>query len=281
MKRIIFTLFSCFFLAQSALALANPPQKGPNELLLHQADYLKKVGEWDLAEKKFLLAVKSPRVAERIEALQGLEGLYQLLQAESKLTKAREQLAAEKAFQRKLVPKWDSYYTDYVVQENDTYGKIARRHQISLEWLLRVNKHRKLRAGRTIRLPQIHYRLEINKSEKALTWKRGSEILKIYSIAIGQIGMDTPEGDFKITNKVKNPAWYGEGEVLPPDSPENLLGTRWMGLNQKGYGIHGTRIPESIGQAASHGCIRMYNQDVEELFQWVPIGTTVTILPTT
>ena len=89
--------------------------------------------------------------------------------------------------------------------------------------------------------------------------------------------METPEGKFKVTTKVPHPVWYHEKKQIPPDSPENLLGTRWLGLDKKGYGIHGTRNPESINEAASHGCVRMYNHDVEELFEWIPVGTPVSI----
>jgi lipoprotein-anchoring transpeptidase ErfK/SrfK len=89
--------------------------------------------------------------------------------------------------------------------------------------------------------------------------------------------METPEGKFTIVNKVEDPIWYKLDKQYPPGSPKNLLGTRWMGLNQKGYGIHGTRNPKSIGMALSHGCIRMHNRDVEELFAWIPIGTKVII----
>jgi hypothetical protein len=60
--------------------------------------------------------------------------------------------------------------------------------------------------------------------------------------------------------------------------PANPLGTRWMGLGYKGYGIHGTNMPLSIGKAASHGCIRMRNQDVEDLFERVQIGDPVDLL---
>ena len=183
----------------------------------------------------------------------------------------------EKEFQRKLVPKWDSYYTDHKIQEGDRYQKLAARDQISLEWLVRTNENRSLKVGDVIRLPKIHYSLEVKKETKTLTWKRGSEVIKVYPIAIGAKGMETPTGDLAIINKVKHPVWYTMGEEYPNDSPKNLLGARWLGLSQKGFGIHGTRNPDSIGKAASHGCIRMYNRDVEELFRWIPIGTKVVI----
>ena len=66
--------------------------------------------------------------------------------------------------------------------------------------------------------------------------------------------------------------------VVPPDSPKNILGSRWMGISEPGYGIHGTRDPDSIGQAVTAGCVRMLNEDVEELYAIVPIGTEIAII---
>ena len=91
----------------------------------------------------------------------------------------------------------------------------------------------------------------------------------------------TPEGDFEIATKLKNPPWYRRGERIEYGDPRNILGTRWIGFRDtaeyQGYGIHGTTKPESIGKAQSDGCIRMLNGDVEELFGLVTIGTPVII----
>jgi lipoprotein-anchoring transpeptidase ErfK/SrfK len=76
---------------------------------------------------------------------------------------------------------------------------------------------------------------------------------------------------------VLNPTYSHDGKVVKP-GPSNPVGTRWMGLGYKGYGIHGTNHPESIGHAASHGCIRMRNHDVEELFELVRVGDEVELI---
>jgi L,D-transpeptidase ErfK/SrfK len=99
-------------------------------------------------------------------------------------------------------------------------------------------------------------------------------ILKIYDIAVGKPSTPSPQGQFQVINRIPHPTWYGPGQVIGPGK-DNPLGTRWMGLNAKGYGIHGTNSPQSIGKAASHGCIRMRQQDLEELFELVDVGTTV------
>jgi len=110
--------------------------------------------------------------------------------------------------------------------------------------------------------------------DRKLTLFDGDRIVKTYDVAVGKISTPTPEGEFQIINHIQNPTYYGTGVVIGPGNG-NPLGTRWMGLNAKGYGIHGTNVPSSIGKAASHGCIRMRQQDLEELFDLVNVGTTV------
>ncbi len=98
----------------------------------------------------------------------------------------------------------------------------------------------------------------------------------IYPVAVGRESTPSPSGDFKIVTRLENPTYYHPGKVIGPGT-ENPLGTRWIGLSQKGYGIHGTNAPRSIGKAASHGCIRMAKKDLEELFIQVRAGDEVRI----
>jgi lipoprotein-anchoring transpeptidase ErfK/SrfK len=93
---------------------------------------------------------------------------------------------------------------------------------------------------------------------------------------VGKASTPSPEGEFTVITRTEDPTYYHEGKVIPPGK-NNPLGTRWMGLNLKGYGIHGTNAPKSIGKAASHGCIRMAKKDLEELFTLVKVGDGVTI----
>ncbi len=117
----------------------------------------------------------------------------------------------------------------------------------------------------------------VDVSENQLTLFSDKEPLKTYSIAAGRKGHETPLGTFKIVNKLVDPTWYKAGAVVAPESPENILGTRWLGFSLDGYGIHGTTLPETIGTHASEGCIRMLNNEVEELYAIVPTGTSVTL----
>ena len=104
-----------------------------------------------------------------------------------------------------------------------------------------------------------------------------SHIVKMYPVAVGKSTTPSPTGTFEIINRVQNPTWFSPGKVVGPGK-SNPLGTRWMGLSRKGYGIHGTNVPSSIGKSASHGCIRMRKQDVEDLFEIVTVGDKVELL---
>jgi lipoprotein-anchoring transpeptidase ErfK/SrfK len=101
-------------------------------------------------------------------------------------------------------------------------------------------------------------------------------VLKTYPIAVGARGTPSPNGDFVIINHAKDPTYrHGDTEMAP--GKDNPLGSRWMGLNLKGYGIHGTNVQSSVGKAVSHGCFRMRKQDVEELYTLVQVGDTVMV----
>jgi lipoprotein-anchoring transpeptidase ErfK/SrfK len=271
-SRPFLMLFIAIFLAAQSQVWA-----APNSGALKKAESLVQSGQWDKAEVNFLKAAASPEFEERILAYQGLVNLYKKLRLFKKAARAQAKLDEEKKFESKLLPGSDSYYQTYQLKRGDSYGKLASRYGVSQKWLMRANGGKPLIEGKKIRVPKLRYEIVVDKDERTLLWKRGSEIIKAYPVAIGRKGMDTPEGDFKVTSKVAHPVWYHEKKQIPPDSPENLLGTRWLGLNQKGYGIHGTRNPETIREAASHGCVRMFNRDVEELFEWIPVGTRVSI----
>ena len=103
----------------------------------------------------------------------------------------------------------------------------------------------------------------------------GNVIAK-FPVAVGAAASPSPTGEFRITSRVMNPTYYHPGSVIPAGK-DNPVGTRWLGLSHKGYGIHGTNAPRSIGQAASHGCIRLRNRDMERLFSMLRIGDAVEI----
>jgi lipoprotein-anchoring transpeptidase ErfK/SrfK len=114
--------------------------------------------------------------------------------------------------------------------------------------------------------------------DRRLVLLEGGKVVKTYRTATGARATPSPTGSFTIANRVVKPTYYHSGKAIPPGDA-NPLGTRWIGLSVKGYGIHGTNVPASIGRAASHGCIRMRNRDVEELFELVRTGDPVEFRP--
>jgi lipoprotein-anchoring transpeptidase ErfK/SrfK len=129
------------------------------------------------------------------------------------------------------------------------------------------------------------YYLTVDRSAFQLHFYENLELVETYTIAVGQVGFDTPAGLYHIQNKavdpawnVPNAAWAGDlaGTVVPGGTPENPLKERWMGIYD-GAGIHGTDDVGSLGSAASHGCIRMSIPDVIELYDQVPVQTPIYI----
>ncbi|HKX00456.1 MAG TPA: L,D-transpeptidase [Bryobacteraceae bacterium] len=118
-------------------------------------------------------------------------------------------------------------------------------------------------------------RIVVSIVDRKLALVEEGRVVKIYRTAVGAPKSPTPAGTFTIVQRIPNPTWYGpEGKVIGPGK-ENPIGTRWLGLSRKGYGIHGTNVPSSIGKRASHGCVRMRNRDVEDLFTRVAVGDVV------
>jgi lipoprotein-anchoring transpeptidase ErfK/SrfK len=117
-------------------------------------------------------------------------------------------------------------------------------------------------------------RIVVSIPDRKLAVLEGDRIVRIFETAVGAPHSPSPNGVYQIVNSIADPTWYTKGKIVPPGKC-NPLGTRWLGLSRKGYGIHGTNRPNSIGRNASHGCIRMRNREVEELFKMVAVGEKV------
>jgi lipoprotein-anchoring transpeptidase ErfK/SrfK len=113
--------------------------------------------------------------------------------------------------------------------------------------------------------------------DRKLAVMESDKVIKIFATAVGAPKSPSPSGSFKIVQRLFEPTWYSKGKIVPPGKT-CPIGTRWLGLSVKGYGIHGTNNPSSIGHNASHGCIRMRNHDVEELFGMVSVGDEVELI---
>ena len=117
----------------------------------------------------------------------------------------------------------------------------------------------------------------VSLEDRKLALVEDGQVWKIYKVAVGKPSTPSPTGTFTIERRVANPVYQHDGKTVQP-GPGNPVGTRWMGLNIRGYGIHGTNAPKSIGKAASHGCIRMAKADLEELYELVAVGDTVELV---
>lgn len=162
----------------------------------------------------------------------------------------------------------------HTVKPGETLNQIARDYRTSIATIINANPALNpniIYPGQSITIPgfpnpaTLPYRIVVSINNRQLSLFREGTLQKQYPIAVGRILHNTPTGTFIIINKAPNPG--------------GPFGTMWMSLSKEHYGIHGTNDPSSIGKAVSRGCIRMHNQDVEELARTIPIGTQVVIQP--
>ncbi|WP_046174935.1 L,D-transpeptidase family protein [Domibacillus indicus] len=160
----------------------------------------------------------------------------------------------------------------HIVKRGETLSSIAGDYRVSAGLLIAANpgiNPNLIYAGQQIVVPgfpdpsAVPFSIYVSLTNRTLTLRHHGQTRKVYSVGVGRMLHETPTGNFIIINKAPNPG--------------GPYGTMWMSLSKKGYGIHGTNDPSSIGKYVSRGCIRMYNRDVEELARTVPIGTPVSI----
>ncbi|MCO5167974.1 MAG: L,D-transpeptidase family protein [Planctomycetes bacterium] len=174
--------------------------------------------------------------------------------------------------------------TTHTIAKGDVLSRVADAHRTEYRFIQRLNKMQndRVRIGQRLKVPQAPVTVVIFKKDFELALVFNGCILRIYDVATGKDGR-TPEASFTIGTKMVNPDWYSpEGKVHKFGSEENILGTRWLAFENtdehQGFGIHGTKFPESIGTEASMGCIRMRNEEVEELYDLVPRGSRVHVV---
>lgn len=168
------------------------------------------------------------------------------------------------------------------VARGEAVFNIARKHQVTSELMLQVNKidnPKNLRVGQALKIPDTDWSLECDVAANALILRNHGRFFKLYEVRTGRDPGTTPEGTFKVLNKKENPTWRpGDGRVYHPGDPNNELGTRWMAFEGDILGIHGTIREETVGAYASNGCIGMRKEEVEELYNLILVGTPLTIV---
>jgi len=179
--------------------------------------------------------------------------------------------------------KPQSHTIYHTVERGEYLSTIAKKEKTFVDSIKRINclSSDRIRPGVKLKIDKSKYVLDIDISDNILkifrVFQDSTNYVKRYSVGTGK-NDNTPRGIFKINLKQKEPIWYKPGgKAIPFGSKDNLLGTRWLGIDCPGFGIHGTWEPKSVGMASSAGCIRLVNEDVEELYDIVPLGTIVNI----
>ena len=260
------------------------------------AKALDKEGKADEAIKEYeRMIAEYPQSKRAGQAYISLAALYE---KQSKLVEARD--AYKKAFETypdlaivknakgkikdlniKILfsPLVDSSSRIYEVQAGDSLGKIAKVFGTTVDLLKKSNNLTgdMIKQGIRLKVVTAKFSVVVDKSQNVLFLKENEDIIKTYKVSTG-VNNSTPVGTFKIESKLVDPVWYSAGAVVPAGSPENILGTRWLGISKPGYGIHGTTDPASLGKQVTAGCVRMLDTDAEELYAILPTGTEVTIV---
>ncbi|TAL39561.1 MAG: LysM peptidoglycan-binding domain-containing protein [Alphaproteobacteria bacterium] len=186
--------------------------------------------------------------------------------------------------------------SQYTVKAKETLYDVARRFDLGILELQAANPGipvRKPAKGAVLVIPALHALppvregLVIDLRRLRLFYFDGTDRVYTFPIGTGKDGWQTPQGVTKIVRKKKAPSWTppdsirAEDPTLPavvPPGPDNPLGQYALYLGWSGYAMHGTNRPSSIGTRASHGCIRLYPEDIKVLFEIVEPGTQVVIL---
>jgi hypothetical protein len=221
---------------------------------------------------------------ERIEALEA-EGNYIVAQQELsrwfwQKPEVREQILPrlDKMARALFFSPQPHYYDLCVVQPGDQLRVIGQKHRLSWEYLAKLNQTdpRRIRAGQKLKVVPGPFGAIVSLSRFELVIHLNGSFVKNYRVGVGKDGT-TPVGTFAVKNKMIDPTYFGPEGVIAHDDPQNPLGERWIDIGDS-YGIHGTIEPQSIGQSESRGCIRMLNPDVEEVYDFLVVGSDVKIL---
>ena len=288
MAVLVFTIFIVFITSRR--------NAGSFERQMQQARLLVSNGDVKAAEDFYNNLISTYK--NDPEVVGAIVGLAEVYQSTGQMLKARDvyqkviseysdsQQAAtiqEKLWNLNIDILFSSLVVDnnqiYEVQPKNTLNSIAKKFNTTVDLLQKSNNlsDALIRPGDRLKVVNADFSIIIDKSQNTLTLKEVDNVIRIYNVSTGKDNC-TPAGDFTIDNKLKNPVHYKKGKIVPAESPDNVLGSRWMGLSVPTYGIHGTIDEASLGQQITEGCVRMRNEEVEELYIIVPVGTKVTIV---
>lgn len=232
-----------------------------------------------------------------IEARHELNAMLKSGLNESQADEARALLSRitdDTIFSRRRIPN-DPLIDTYVIQPGDNLTTIGKKYDVPYEILMRINgiaDPTKIRAEQRIKVLRGPFHARISAAQFRLDVYLQDLYVCSFPIGLGANG-STPRGEWRVKDRLPNPTYYPsasaeEKRIIPADDPANPLGEHWIGLEgtsgetlgQRGFGIHGTIEPDSIGKAVSLGCVRMHNKDVEFLYGlMLPGRSNVTTLP--
>jgi LysM repeat protein len=236
-------------------AEARPAESSPDELM-------------ELTEIEQLLNDE-----QDVKALQELTRRYWKVPSERETLRPRMEELSTRIF---FSPQ-PHYFEPHVIQANEQLRNIAKKYSLSWEYLARLNNAdpKRIRYGQRLKVVPGPFHVLVNIRAHELIVHTNGCYVKRYRVGCGK-DRSTPVGTFKVLNKMVNPTYYGPEGVIKADDPVNPLGERWIDIGDS-YGIHGTHEPDSIGQDKSRGCVRMLNEDVAEVYDFLIVGGEVKI----
>lgn len=227
------------------------------------------------------LLTEARRLKAEGQLLETREKAYEILNVSKNSVAIEEatRMLGEVNVELVLTPRAMPEKTDYTVQPGDSLVVLAKKYNTTVDAIRKGNRisGSVIRVNDRMRIFTGKFSIRVSKTKNILDLYLNDRLFKRYPVGTGEFGR-TPIGDFAIVEKIAQPTWWRpDGKAVPYGDTNNVLGTHWLSLNIPGYGIHGTWEPDTIGKQASAGCIRLLNQDVEELFTLVPEGTPVVI----
>jgi hypothetical protein len=242
--------------APSASSTASPASSSPSKLL-------------DIAA-----------IDQLIDDERDVQALQELTKWYWKTPAKREELRPrlEELSQRIYFSQQPHYFEPHVIANNEQLRTIAREYELTWEYLARLNRTdpRRIRPGQKLKVVPGPFHVLVNVRSHELIVHNNGCFVKRYVIGAGK-DRSTPVGVFPVKNKLVNPTYYPpEGGIVKADDPANPLGTRWIDIGDS-FGIHGTNEPDTVGKDLSRGCVRMRNDDVAEVYDFLVIGSEVRI----
>ncbi len=234
------------------------------------------------AVAEYALARDSLAKGEKIPARDAMTGLLEGNLPEELRSRVEKELG-ELNMKILMNPDPDEGDEVYEIKKGDYIYDIARKYKVPQELILKCNgisDPKRMSIGQNVKIPRPSFSLLVDKYTNTMTLLNKGRFFKKYRVRTGSHENKTPVGTFTIQNKKSDPRWVNPRtlKVYPGGDPENELGSRWMSFKDDDLGIHGTIKPETVGYYSSFGCVGMLKEDVEELFDIIPVGTPLKIV---